>query len=158
MKALQIDHFGLLSDLKIRDVPDAPLPPGSVRIAVEAAGVNPSDAGVALGRFQHATLPRILGRDFAGRVLEGPPELMDLPVWGSGGGELVFTRDGSHAQHLILPSSAAVQRPSHLTSEQAAVAGVPFVTAWSALVELGLFTAGESVVISGASVWAKRRR
>lgn len=151
MKALQIDRFGPLSDLKIRDVSDAPLPPGSVRIAVEAAGVNPSDAGVALGHFPQATLPRILGRDFAGRVVEGPPDLIDLPVWGSGGGELGMTRDGSHAEHLILPSSAAIRRPSHLSAEEAAVAGVPFVTAWSALVELGRFSPGESVVVSGAA-------
>jgi NADPH:quinone reductase-like Zn-dependent oxidoreductase len=151
VKALQIDNFGPLSDLKIRDVADAPLPPGSVRIAVEAAGVNPSDAAVALGNLPQATLPRILGRDFAGRVVEGPPDLIGLPVWGSGGGELGMTRDGSHAEHLIVPSSAAIARPSHLTAEEAAVAGVPFVTAWSALVELGRFSAGESVVVSGAA-------
>jgi NADPH:quinone reductase len=151
VKALQIDRFGALTDLQIHDVPDLPLPPQSVRILVEAAGVNPSDAGVVLGHFASVTLPRILGRDFAGRVVEGPADLIGLPVWGSGGGELGMTRDGSHAEHLILPVKAAIRRPSHLTAQEAAVAGVPFVTAWSALVELARFTKDETAIVSGAA-------
>ncbi len=151
MKALQIDRFGALNDLQIRDVADLPLPPQSVRVRVEAAGVNPSDAGVALGRFASVTLPRILGRDFSGQVVEGPADLIGLPVWGSGGGELGMTRDGSHAEHLILPVKAAIRRPSHLTAQEAAVAGVPFVTAWSALVELARFSKDETAIVSGAA-------
>ncbi len=151
LKALQIDRFGPLRNLQIREVPDAPLPHDSVRIEIEAAGVNPSDAGVALGRFPKVTLPRILGRDFAGTVVEGPGNLLGTPVWGSGGGELGMTRDGSHAEHLIIPVSAAIRRPSHLSAEEAAVAGVPFITAWSALVELAAFKSGESVLVSGAA-------
>ncbi len=151
VKALRIHRFGPLDDLRVSDVADAPLPADSVRIEIEAAGVNPSDAGVALGRFSRVTLPRILGRDFAGRVIEGPADLVGLPVWGSGGGELGMTRDGSHAQHLILPAAAAIRRPAHLSAEEAAVAGVPFVTAWSALVELGAFTTGQWAIVSGAA-------
>ncbi len=151
MKALQIDRFGPLENLSLRDVPDAPLPQNSVRIEIEAAGVNPSDAGVALGRFPSVTLPRILGRDFAGRIIEGPQVLIGMPVWGSGGGELGMTRDGTHAEHLILPASAVIRRPAQLSAEDAAVAGVPFVTAWSALVELAGFKEGESVIVAGAA-------
>ncbi len=151
MKALRIDRFGPLENLQVGEVPDAPLPPDSVRIRIEAAGVNPSDAGVALGRFPQVTLPRILGRDFAGTVTEGPAQLLGTPVWGSGGGELGITRDGSHAEYLIIPASAAIRRPSHLSPEDGAVAGVPFITAWSALVELAAFKSGESVLVSGAA-------
>jgi NADPH:quinone reductase len=151
VKALQIDAFGPLDGLAVREVAEPPLPPDAVRIAIEAAGVNPSDAGVALGRFAHVTLPRILGRDFAGRVIEGPRELIGTPVWGSGGGILGMTRDGSHAEHMILPVYALIARPANLTPEAAAVAGVPFVTAWSALVELAGFREGEWAIVSGAA-------
>ena len=72
MKALQIRRFGSLDNLEVRDVAERPLPPDHVRIAVDAAGINPSDVGVVMGRFPHVTLPRMLGRDFAGRVIEGP--------------------------------------------------------------------------------------
>jgi NADPH:quinone reductase-like Zn-dependent oxidoreductase len=151
VKALQIDRFGPLADLQVREVPERPLPEESVRIAVEAAGVNPSDTGVALGRFPQVTLPRILGRDFAGRVIEGPDSLLGTEVWGSGGGILGVTADGSHAEHLILPAATVIARPAHLTAEEAAVTGVPYVTAWSALVELAGFQAGEWALVSGAA-------
>jgi NADPH:quinone reductase len=151
VKALRIDRFGPLEDLRLSEVPDAALPPQSVRVEIEAAAVNPSDLGVALGRFPQAKLPLILGRDFAGRVIEGPSDLIGMPVWGSGGGELGLTRDGTHAEYLILPAGAAIRRPAHLSAEEAAVAGVPFVTAWSALVELGEFTDKQWAIVSGAA-------
>ena len=151
MKALRIDRFGPLEALEVHDVAEAPLPPDSVRVEIEAAGVNPSDAGIALGRFPQVTLPRTLGRDFAGRIVDGPPHLIGVPVWGSGGGELGLTRDGTHAQRLVLPAGAAIRRPECLSAQQAAVAGVPFVTAWSALVELGGLQRGEWVVVSAAA-------
>ena len=151
MKALRIDRFGPLEDLHLSEVADAPLPPDTVRVAVEAAGLNPSDAGVALGRFPKVTLPRILGRDFAGTVVEGPAALLGMPIWGSGGGELGMTRDGSHAEHLLLPAAAAIRRPAGLAAPDAAAAGVPFVTAWRALADLGGFTAGQWAIVSGAA-------
>ena len=86
MKALRVEQFGPLANLQISQVLDAPLPAGYVRIEIEAAGVNPSDTGVALGHFPQVTLPRILGRDFAGRVIEGPQDTIGTKVWGSGGG------------------------------------------------------------------------
>lgn len=150
MKALRIEQFGPLENLRISQLQDAPLPAGYVRIEIEAAGVNPSDTGVALGHFPQVTLPRILGRDFAGRVVEGPDALIGTEVWGSGGGILGMTEDGSHAEHMLLPLDAVMARPSHLTAEAAAVTGVPFVTAWSALAELARFQSGEWAVVSGA--------
>lgn len=149
-KALRVEQFGPLENLRISQVQDAPLPPGYVRIEIEAAGVNPSDTGVALGHFSQVTLPRILGRDFAGRVIEGPDATIGTKVWGSGGGILGMTQDGSHAEHMLLPLDAVIERPSHLTAEAAAVTGVPFVAAWSALVELARFQTGEWAVVSGA--------
>jgi NADPH:quinone reductase-like Zn-dependent oxidoreductase len=149
-KALRVEQFGPLENLRISQVQDAPLPAGYVRIEIEAAGVNPSDTGVALGRFPQVTLPRILGRDFAGRIIEGPDAMIGTEVWGSGGGILGFTQDGSHAEHMLLPLDAVIARPSHLTAEAAAVTGVPFVAAWSALVELARFQTGEWAVVSGA--------
>ena len=143
MKALRIEQFGPLENLQVSQVQDAPLPAGYVRVEIEAAGVNPSDTGVALGHFSQVTLPRILGRDFAGRVIQGPDSAIGIKVWGSGGGILGMTQDGSHAEHMLLPLDAVIARPSHLTAEAAAVTGVPFVAAWSALVELAQFQAGD---------------
>lgn len=137
--------------LAVRDVSEPSISGDDVRIRVEAAGVNPSDVGIALGKFPQLVLPRVLGRDFAGTVIDGPPQLVGKPVWGTGGGELGLTRDGAHAELVVVPAAAVALRPSHLSAQGAAAMGTPFLTAWSALVDLGRLRAGEWVIISGAS-------
>lgn len=151
MKALQIDRTGSLDALAVRDLPDPKRSDYEVVVRVEAAGVNPSDVGIVMGRFPQLTLPRVLGRDFAGIVVDGPPELAGKPVWGTGGGELAFTRDGSHAQFLSIPARAVAVRPPHLSAEGAAAIGTPALTAWLAVVELAATQPGEFVVVSGAA-------
>jgi NADPH:quinone reductase len=151
VKALRIDRTGSLDALAIRDVPVPSAGPGEVRVSVEAAGVNPSDVGIALGRFPHLVLPRTLGRDFAGRVVDGPPELAGKCIWGTGGGELGLTRDGAHAEMLVVPAGAVAMRPAHLSPEGAAAMGTPFLTAWSSIVEFGRAAPDEWIVVSGAA-------
>ena len=45
MKAVVVGRFGGPDVLQLKEVPDPPTPPGSVRVAVHAAGLNPVDAG-----------------------------------------------------------------------------------------------------------------
>src|SRR2546422_648836 len=99
MQALQIDHHGPVSALTVRDVPRPACGPHEVLIEIEAAAINPSDVASAEGRFDDALLPRILGHDFAGRVCDGPADLIGQDVWGSGG-ELGIWRDGTHAEYI----------------------------------------------------------
>ncbi len=150
MKAIQIDTHGPVSELALSEVREPALGPDDVRVRIEAAAINPSDVGNRLGWFPGLPLPRILGRDYAGTVIEGPPDLVGTPVWGSGGGDLGFTRDGTHAETVVIPRAAVVRRPRNLSAEQAAAIGVPFVTAWMAL-EMAGVSAGETVLVSAAA-------
>ena len=150
MNAVFIRQHGQIADLKVSDVPVPSPADGEVLVKVEAAGINPSDVGSVMGRFPHAVLPRIVGRDFAGRITQGPADRVGLEVWGSGG-DLGITREGSHAEYLALPRGAVARRPKSLSAVQAAAAGVPFVTAFSALVTLGRVREGEWVTVSGAA-------
>lgn len=150
MKAIYIQHHGAVSDLKASDVPVPEIKPGEVLVKVEAAGINPSDLAGVQGRFPHAVLPRIVGRDFAGEIVKGPAELAGAKVWGSGG-DLGIDRDGTHAEYLALPRDAAAPRPRNLSAEEAAVVGVPFIAAFSALIKLGKVKEGEWVMVSGAA-------
>src|SRR5690606_28708669 len=88
--------------------------------------------------------------DFAGRVVEGPAEWVGADVWGSGG-DLGIARDGTHAEQIVLPAEGVARRPANLTAEEAAAAGVPFTTAWHALVAVGKLAEGEWVIVSGAA-------
>lgn len=150
MKAIQIQKFGEPGDVvNLVDLQPAPLGVGEVRVKVEAAGINPSDLGNIRGLFPDTRLPRVVGRDFAGQIIEGPGHLIGQKVWGSGG-DIGFTRDGAHAEFIALPADAAPPRPANLSAEQAAVVGVPFSTAYVAL-ETARLVPGEWVLVSGAA-------
>jgi NADPH2:quinone reductase len=48
--------------LTLEDAPDPQPDPGQVVVAIEAAGVNPSDGAAAIGRMAQAVWPRTPGR------------------------------------------------------------------------------------------------
>jgi NADPH:quinone reductase len=149
MKALRFHEFGDFSKLQVEDLPEAALAPDEVRVRVAAAGINPSDARNIEGRMEGTTLPRVPGRDFAGVVVEGPAHLLGMQVWGSGG-DIGFTRDGSHAESIVIPAAAAVPKPARLSFEEAACVGVNFVTAYQGVVARANIQAGETLLVTGA--------
>jgi NADPH2:quinone reductase len=147
MRALRLHEFGNPSGLRIEDF-DTPGPAaGQILVKITAASVNPSDVKNVQGFMHQTRLPRTPGRDFAGTVVAGSEEMIGKEVWGTGG-DLGFTRDGSHADHLLLPTAAAVCRPSRLSPEAAASCGVTFVTAAYGLSEAAL-APGQTVAIIG---------
>jgi NADPH:quinone reductase-like Zn-dependent oxidoreductase len=124
-------------------------PPGHAVVEVRAAAVNPSDVKAALGLMPHAVWPRTPGRDFAGTVVAGPAEWLNVEVWGTGG-DLGVTRDGSHARYLVLPVEALSRKPAGVPVAAAAAVGVPFITAWEGLRRAGLRGPGQTVAVFGA--------
>jgi NADPH:quinone reductase-like Zn-dependent oxidoreductase len=117
-------------------------------IEVVAAAVNPSDVKAAIGMMPYAVFPRTPGRDFAGRVVEGPAHLLGREVFGSSG-DLGIRRDGTHATHLVVEAAALVEKPEGVTLDEAAGIGVPFVTAQEGFRRSGLPKAGDRVLILG---------
>ncbi len=151
MRAIKIEQFGDPSALQVHDVPQPHPNSGEVLVEIRAASINPSDVkNVQGGMKQITTLPRIPGRDFAGVVIEGDPALVGMEVWGTGG-DLGFTRDGTHAEHIVLPKEAVQSKPKSLTMEQAAAIGVTYITAWLCLMEAALAQTGETVLVIGAT-------
>lgn len=129
-----------------------PLRDGQEQVIVEVAcaAVNPSDVKAAIGMMPYAVWPRTPGRDFSGRVVEGPSQLIGTEVWGSSG-DLGIRRDGSHATHLILDGDCVAAKPGNISLIEAGAAGVPFVTAWEGLKRAGLPQSGEAIAIFGAN-------
>jgi NADPH:quinone reductase len=148
--ALRFDRFGAPAVLDCVTLP-APegLGPDEALVAVRAASINPSDVKNVAGRMRQTVPPRVPGRDFAGVVVAGPAGWIGAEVWGSGG-DLGFTRDGTHAGLLRLPVAALAQKPARLSFEQAGAVGVNYVTALLGLdaAEVG---AGTRLVVIGAS-------
>lgn len=73
-------------------------------------------------RWKGTVLPRVPGRDFAGVMVSGPAEWQGVPVWGTGG-DVGFTRDGSHAELMSVPVDALVCKPERLSFEEAPAVG-----------------------------------
>lgn len=151
MKAAVFDHFGDLDVLSVRDLPDPDdIDSDSILVRIRAAGVNPSDVKNVQGAFPDTTLPRIPGRDFAGVVIAGRKNLLGQEVWGSGG-DIGYTRDGSHASLIKLPAGGVWPKPTTLSFEEAAGVGVPFIAAWQGLIDKARMTAHDTVLVVGAS-------
>jgi len=149
MKALRFKKFGPPSVLAIEEVPQPEPLAGEALVQVKAAAINPSDVKNVAGLFSATTLPRTPGRDFSGVVVAGK-KYQGKEVWSSGPG-LGITRDGAQAEYVRVAEEALSPKPSTLSLEQAAAIGVPFITAWVALVRAAKLQAGETILIIGVA-------
>jgi NADPH2:quinone reductase len=149
VKAIQIQAFGDVGGLKFVDVADPARGPDVAVVRVEAASVNPSDVKNVQGAMRQTTLPRVPGRDYAGVVESGPPEWVGAEVWGTGG-DVGFSRDGTHAQKLAVPVASLRRKPTRLSFDEAASVGVNYLAAWCGVVESAALQRGEVLAVIGA--------
>jgi NADPH:quinone reductase-like Zn-dependent oxidoreductase len=148
MKAIRFSKFGPSSVLAIEEIPTPEPRKGEVLVQIKATAINPSDVKNVAGVFQ-SSLPRVPGRDYAGVIVDGDGE-KGTEVWGSGAG-FGITRDGAHAEYVVIPAEWISQKPPKLSTEQAATVGVPYLTAWLALVQVGNIQAGETILVVGVT-------
>jgi NADPH:quinone reductase-like Zn-dependent oxidoreductase len=145
MKAVRFSQFGGPEVLEIVDLPDPHAGPGQVRIAVRAAGVNPSDWKKREGLMDEE-LPQTLGYEAAGVVDEVGQGVTDVAV-----GDRVFglSADGAaQAELAVLSFYAPI--PASLDFAGAAALPAAVETATRALDQLGV-SSGGTVLINGAS-------
>jgi NADPH2:quinone reductase len=150
MKAVRFTRHGKPGVLTIETLPPLVPRPGEALVRIKAASINPSDVKNVQGAMAQTTLPRTPGRDFAGVVEAGPPDWLGAEVWGTGG-DAGFTRDGSHAEQILVPVASLRRKPEALDFDQAASVGVNFLAAWRGLVDGAGLRAGETVLIIGSS-------
>lgn len=149
MLALQFKQTGSLEQLKLQDLPSPEAKSREVLVKVKASAINPSDVKNVLGKMSHTTVPRVPGRDFAGVVVKGSDNLVGMEVWGTGG-ELGFTRNGTHAELISLPEAAVKPKPKNLSLEESAAIGVVYVTAFTGIDRAAL-SKGETLLVIGAT-------
>jgi NADPH:quinone reductase-like Zn-dependent oxidoreductase len=152
MRAIHITRFLAVGEpIPLSEVPSPSSAAEEAVVRIEAAGINPSDLKNAQGALKHkTTLPRTIGRDYAGTVIEGPPDWLGKEVWGSGG-DLGITRDGTFAELIAVPVASLRLKPANLSMQQAAVVGIPFITAYSGLVDICHAKQGDLLLVVGAS-------
>jgi NADPH:quinone reductase-like Zn-dependent oxidoreductase len=148
-RALRFAAFGGPEQLGLAQVAVAPPGADEAVVAVRAASVNPSDVKNLAGRMRQTVPPRTPGRDFAGVVVAGPRDWIGAEVWGTGG-DIGFTRDGSHAEYLRLPVAALSRKPAKLDFAEAGAVGVNYVSALIGL-DYAQVAKGETLLVIGAT-------
>ncbi len=157
MKAIVQGKYGSPDVLELREV-EKPVPgDDEVLIRVQAASVNAYDwhiltADVFLVRVMGAGLLRpknkIPGADVAGRV-----EAVGRNVKQMRPGDEVYgdVGHGSFAEYACAPASRLAKKPANLSFEEAAAVPMAALTALQGLRDVGKISAGQKVLINGAS-------
>ena len=147
MKAVRYSEYGGPEVLHVVEI-DAPhAGPGQVRIAVWAAGVNPSDWKDRAGDARDGIpvpLPAGVGFEASGVVDEVGPGVSNVSV-----GEAVFGYGtNTAAEHAVLTHWA--HKPDALSFEVAGGLPVIVETAWRCLEQIGV-KSGETLLVGGAA-------
>jgi len=132
MRALVIERLGPAADLVLRDMPVPEPPPGWVRIAVRAAGLNPADWKIVERGFPGWRLPIVAGLDPAG-VVDACGEGTDFQP-----GERVFAHGsfatlGAYADFALAPAHVLTRMPEGLDFVAAAALPTAGLTAYQVI-------------------------
>src|SRR5215467_6028594 len=152
MKAIVYDEFGPPDVLRLADV-DPPTPKAhEILLKVHAASVNPLDwhfirGEPAVMRLFGKPKHKIPGADVAGTVEAVGPDVRRFRR----GDEVLGTVNGSFAEYACAHEDRFALKPHRVSFEHAAAIPVAGVTALQALRNYGRLTAGQSVLVNGAS-------
>ncbi|WP_232661326.1 zinc-binding dehydrogenase [Pseudonocardia sp. TRM90224] len=156
MKAVVVRTASGIEGIELIDAQVPEPGPGQVRIAVEAAAVNPVDLAVASGALVAlgvtAARPQFgLGWDVAGRV-DAVGAGVELAVGTAvvGLADLVGRPLKTHAEHVVLDAGAVVAAPQDVEPVAASTFALNASTAHQALAALDL-PPGSSVLVTGAA-------
>ncbi len=149
MRAVVVTKHGGPEVLQVQELPDPPVGPGELRIAVRAAGINFADTVARVGLYPDSpSLPCVLGYEVAGEVEsvgEGVEEHRP------GDRVLAGTRFNGQAELVTVRSDMAYPLPKSLSFEQGAAFPVNYATAQAGLVTMGGLQEGDRVLIHAAA-------
>jgi NADPH:quinone reductase-like Zn-dependent oxidoreductase len=156
MRAVTIPEYGGPEVLTVADVPMPEPGPDQIRIKTVAAALNPVDTGVRSGRAAGAVsdpvFPLVPGWDVAGVVdavgagagrFAVGQEIIGVSVW-------FMTRQGTHAEYVVLDETACAPAPAGVDAPAAATIPLNGLTAWSALITAKVGP-GDRLLVTGAA-------
>jgi NADPH2:quinone reductase len=156
VRAIGIREFGGRDKLERLELPEPKIPPDGVKIRIRAAGVNPVDWKLREGRLDPAFphfFPVVPGWDAAGVVEAVGPSVVEVAP----GDEVFaycrkhFIGEGTYAEYVTVPVTYVAHKPARLSFEEAGAVPLVGLTAYQALFFAAGLTAGETVLVYGAS-------
>lgn len=161
--ALSQSETDPLAGLEIKDVDEPTAPEGWAKVAIRSSSLNMHDVWTLRGvGHPSERIPIILGCDAAG-VDEQGNEVIVYPVIAdpdAGGGDetldpgralLSEQHNGAFAEYMIVPRRNLVPKPTWLSFDEAACLPVAWTTAYRMLFTQAQITAGDRVLVQGAS-------
>jgi len=149
MRAIQITQFGNPSDVvRVVDLPEPPAPgTGEVKIAVEYSPLNLHDLVLVTGQLLRPPLPRILGNEGIGRIVEVGSGVDAVEV-----GDLVALPllAGAWREQLVVGAEGLFRLPEGNVEQLSMVGGNP-ATAGLILSEYADLEPGDWVVQNAAN-------
>jgi NADPH2:quinone reductase len=150
MKAIRVEQFGDPGVLRVAEVPVPQPGAGQVLVRLKAVGVNPVETYIRSGNYaRKPELPFTPGSDGAGII-----EAVGAGVTTIKAGERVYTAGtvtGSYAELAVCNLGQVHRLPASVSFAQGAAIGVPYATAYRALIQRAQALPGETVLIHGAS-------
>ena len=171
MRAVVVASYG--GALEVMDRPIARPGAGEVLVRVRASGLCSTDLHLLSGRQPLGELPRVLGHELAGEVIElgrgvagwqvgdRVTAAIDVPCGRcrhcrtgetqrcTAMQRIGFERDGGHAEYVTLPAANLVALPADLSYEGSAILPDAVACMYHSLIHQGGLGVGQRVLILG---------
>lgn len=149
MKAVYVKEYGPYREASVEEVEDPVPGPGEVIVDVRAAEANYPDILVMRGDYQiKPPLPFSPGKAGAGVIASVGRDVVSLKP---GDRVSVQVEYGTYAERLKTSAATCYPMPEDMPFEDAAALGLVYQTSHFALVERAGMSAGETVLVLGAS-------
>lgn len=154
MKAIRYHRYGGSDVLQYEEAP-LPVPgAGQVLVKVAATSFNPVDAGIRGGYLSgvyQIEFPHVPGVDVAGTVAQLGNGVRGWDVGDAVVAFLPLDADGAAAEYTLVPAESLATAPGSVDLADAAALPEAALTAWQALFDVAGLTAGQTILINGAS-------
>ncbi len=159
MKALIINKYGSISDLKNDEIDKPVINENEVLVKIKAAAVNPADLLVISGKdggtFLHdKNFPFALGFDYSGVVDEIGQNVSGLQPKDEVFGFLDYSKKnqkGTFTEYVAVTPEICAKKPQNISFAEAASAATAGSAALQGLNDKGNLQSGQRVFINGAS-------
>ncbi len=147
MKAIRIHQQGDPEVMKLEDIPIPEPGAGTVRLKIEAVGVNFIDIYQRIGQYK-VNLPLTLGQEAAGVVDAVGEGVADVKVGDRAAYSSVM---GAYAEYAIVPTEKLVPLPAKVESRDAAAVMLQGMTAHYLSTDTFPIQAGQTALIHAAA-------
>jgi NADPH2:quinone reductase len=149
MRAVVVDRWMEPSELRVSEIAEPEVGPGTLGVEVRAACCNFFDILLVRGHYQvKPPFPFVLGAELAGVVRELGPGVEGFSV---GDRVLAAVPVGAYAERAAVPTSLAWRMPPGMSFEEGASLPIVYPTSYAALVYRAALREGENLLVHAAA-------